>query len=89
MQHFNTYTNDKGYRLFSVVSVGRKWTHGIWWEHPLKVTRIPNKSTFDWEVLKKTRSAVPTLRKMARVMYGRQSNMPKSIRKALFSKEVS
>jgi hypothetical protein len=89
MKHLNTYTNDKGHRLFSVVSVGRKWTHGIWWEHPLKVTKVPNKLTEGWEALTKTRSAIPTLKKMARVMYGRQSKMPKSIRKALFSKEVS
>ncbi len=88
MKHLNTYTNDKGYRLFSVVSVGRKWTHGIWWEHPLKVTKVPNKLTEDWVVLTKTRSAKPTLVKMARQMYGRQSKMPRSLRKALFAREV-
>jgi len=86
--HFQAYTNDKGYRLFSVVSVGRKWTHGIWWEHPLKVSKVPNKLTEDWTALTKTRSAKPTLIRMAREMYGRQSKMPKSIRKALFNKEV-
>ena len=87
MKHLNTYTNDKGYRLFSVVSVGRKWTHGIWWEHPLKVTKVPTSQTIQWKVLTKTRSAKPTLIKMARQMYGRQSKMPRSLRKALFVKE--
>tara|TARA_R110002126_G_scaffold89232_3_gene213320 strand:- start:341 stop:610 length:270 start_codon:yes stop_codon:yes gene_type:complete len=86
MQHFNTYTNDRGNRLFSVVSVGRKWTHGIWWEHPLKVSTVPNNITDEWEALTKTRSAKPTLVRMAREMYGRQSNMPKTLRKALFIK---
>ena len=88
MKHLNTYTNDKGHRLFSVVSVGRKWTHGIWWEHPLKVSKVPNKLTDDLVVLTKTRSAKPTLVKMARQMYGRQSKMPRSLRNALFAKEV-
>ena len=86
MQHFNTYTNDRGNRLFSVVSVGRKWTHGIWWEHPLKVSKVPNKLTMEWIALTKTKSAKPTLVRMAREMYGRQSNMPRTLRKALFIK---
>jgi hypothetical protein len=40
----------------------------------------------EWIALTKTRSAKPTLVKMAREMYGRQSNMPRTLRKALFIK---
>ena len=78
-----TYTNDRGNRLFMVVSVGRKWTHGIWFEQPLKVSRVPNKVTYTWK--DQDGNAIPTLQKMARAMYKRQSKMPKSLRKALFN----
>jgi hypothetical protein len=81
-----TYTNDRGNRLFMVVSVGRKWTHGIWFEHPLTVSRVPNKVTYTWEDL--DGNAIPTLQRMARAMYKRQNKMPKSLRKALFNKNV-
>ena len=81
-----TYTNDRGNRLFMVVSVGRKWTHGIWFEHPIKVSRVPNKVTCTWKDL--DGNAIPTLQRMAKAMYKRQSKMPKSLRKALFHNNI-
>ena len=77
-------TNSRGHRLFLVVSVGRKWTQGIWFEHPLTVSRVQNKVVVTWKDL--DGNAIPTLKRMARAMYKRQSKMPKSLRKALFNK---
>jgi hypothetical protein len=79
------HTN-RGHRLFWVVSVGRKWTRGIWFEHPIKVSRVPTKVTYTWKDL--DGNAIPTLQRMARAMYKRQSKMPKSVRKALFYNDI-
>ena len=81
-----TYTNDRGNRLFMVVSVGRKWTRGIWFEFPIKVSRVPNKVTVTWSDL--DGNAIPTLQRMAKAMYGRKSKMPKSLRKAIFNNNI-
>ena len=78
-----TYTNDRGNRLFMVVSVGRKWTQGIWFEQPVKVSRVSNKVMVQWNDL--DGNAIPTLQRMAVAMYGRKSKMPKSLRKAIFN----
>ena len=91
---YDIYT-DTGYRLFWVVSVGRKWTHGVWYTQPLKVTRVSNKVTYVWQTPKNPcffraieGDSIPHLQKMARAMYKRQTKMPKSLRKALFHNNI-
>jgi len=87
------YTNERGNRLFWVVSVGSKWTLGIWFEQPLKLSRVSNKVTYTWKAQGSLPTdlevnAIPMLQGMAKAMYKRQSKMPKSLRKALFHNNI-
>jgi len=81
------YTNDKGNRLFTCTKVGRKWVTGIWWEYPIKLSKIPLSlyATFT-DCGSGNAVATMRLREMAIFGYGSKKELPVGLKRELFGR---
>jgi hypothetical protein len=80
------HTN-QGHRVALIVKEGRKWTHLVYYEYPIRVKKVLNKEDRYWKHLTKYDTprgmnyAVKTVHKMAKAYYGKEKNIPKSVKK--------
>jgi len=70
----NHHTNE-GWRTALVIKVGRKWTHLVYYEHPIRIKKVLNDQP------RNMKYAVKTVHRMARAYYLTERNIPKSIKK--------
>ena len=80
----NHHTNE-GWRVALVTNIGRKWTHLIYYEYPIRVKRVlntePLKHLTQYDTPRGMRYAVKTVKRMAKEYYIKENNIPKSVRK--------
>ena len=80
----NHHTNE-GWRTALVIKVGRKWTHLVYYEHPIRIKRVlntePLKHLTGYDQPRNMKYAVKTVHRMARAYYLTERNIPKSVKK--------
>ena len=80
----NHHTKE-GWRVALEVSRGSKWSHVVYYEHPIKVRKILNTTPVvhleRYDTPKQMKYAVKTVHKMAKEYYIKENKIPKSIKK--------
>jgi predicted transcriptional regulator len=75
----------EGWRVALQISKGRKWTHIIYYEHPIRVKKILNDTPVihleQYDNPKGMKYAVKMVHKMAKDFYRKEKNIPKSVKK--------
>jgi hypothetical protein len=67
-----------------LVTTGRKWTHIILVDHPIRIVRVLNKEQDNMEVMNyKVSKATRVIKRMAQSYYGTMRKAPKNVRKVL------
>jgi len=74
-----------GWRTALVIKEGRKWTHLVYYEHPIRINKVlntePLKHLKGYDQPRMMKYAVKTVHRMARSYYRTEKNIPKSIKK--------
>tara|TARA_R100001244_G_scaffold49527_2_gene43727 strand:+ start:1303 stop:1557 length:255 start_codon:yes stop_codon:yes gene_type:complete len=78
------YTNDKGNRLFTCTKVGRKWVTGVWWEYPVRLTKISVTLYQTFRDIDKQKAGSKMIKSMAVKSHGSRKNLPTALKKALY-----
>jgi len=80
----NHHTKE-GWRCALVIKEGHKWTHLVYYEHPVRVRKVlntePLKHLTQYDTPRRMKYAVKTVHKMARQFYIKENRIPKSIKK--------
>lgn len=78
---------DQGHRVALIFKQGRKWTHLVYYDYPIRVRKVLNNEERYWKHLTKydtpkgMKYAIKKVREMAREYYGLERNIPKSLKK--------
>ena len=80
----NHQTKD-GWRCALQVNEGRKWNHVVYYEHPIRVKKILNTTPVvhlaKYDTPRGMKYAVKKVHAMAKAYYGKEKNIPKSVKK--------
>ena len=80
----NHHTKE-GWRCALQINKGSKWTHVVYYEHPIRVRKILNDTPIvhleQYDTPKQMKYAVKTVHKMAKEFYRKENKIPKSVKK--------
>ena len=74
-----------GWHCALLISKGRKWSHVVYYEHPIRVRKILNTTPVihleQYDTPRQMKYAVKMVHKMAKDFYRKEKNIPKSVKK--------
>jgi len=81
------HNTECGCRTALVFNEGRVWTHLVYIEYPMRVSKVLNKEAINFVDIQNTypkstvKKAIRTIKRMALIYYGNKKNIPKCLKR--------